>query len=142
MKLLKNTIAQQNKTIDGWLYICGDRLYNVLNKEVDKRLLNEQSEIIEVNTMEDADWNYLRDNFSNVGFINPNGTYYGCSLNIVNAADFAKLVLKSDVNWLLGHGWIYAFQNNYEIWGCFEPTSAQLETMKLRGINNEVVTIG
>lgn len=67
MQLLKDKEAQKSKLLQGWLYICGDWLYDYKNQKVRKYEASPHDEIIEVDNFEDADWSFLKDSFGLYG---------------------------------------------------------------------------
>lgn len=64
----------------------------------------EKGYIIQATSWEDLDWSCLLDRESSVGWIAPDGTWFGCEPK--GHRDLAKWFLKSDENTLEKNGWI------------------------------------
>lgn len=65
----------------------------------------------EANDWEDLDWSFLIDNASDLGWISPDGTFYGCDYR--RHADVAKLFFKKDERQLEEEGWVKVFMDSW-----------------------------
>lgn len=93
---------------NGWWEIRGDRLLNLAGG-FHYYIPREDDIIVEANSFQDLDWNYLIKPESPYGWLAPDGRFYGCAP--YEHEDIASLVLKTDERSLEKSNWIKLYRD-------------------------------
>ncbi len=90
-----------------WWEVENNRVYNPDGGGY--RYLNKNLPIVEADDWNSLDWSCLLDKDSKIGWIAPDGTWFGCDIR--NQAKVAERFLKSSEDKLETTGWVKVFRS-------------------------------
>ena len=116
-----------------WWEVKKDKAYNMYGGRHD---LDTSLPIVEADDWTSLDWSCLLNKHSTVGWIAPDGTWFGCDYSAHN--DVAELFLKSTEEKLERTGWVKVYRsalNHMRDWYTkgMVVTKAQADTLNIKG---------